>query len=773
VTSYSRRILAAMNGEVLPPPQMASDQLGQASGRRGQVQGSMPLVDNGAGQAPPDLVADSQTGQLFTTDGQPYLGRALFLQADNTVVDSQGRAVNLPALERAAGYNPDLVGQSAPANATAPAGSQTRGAGQPPPDIFTNNQGQIVTADGRPYLNRELYMQADQKVVDRQGNEVNLAELERAAGFAPPPAPAPPQYFRGANDQIVDIDGQPYLGVTMFLSGNQALDINGQQVDWDATIAAAGYDPDQDPVADQTEPSAPSLAVYGPDPTQTGIPQPETAQGESKPVGIVRNLLAVAGDYHRWRQSVQPPGGADATTASTKPQRKTRTANVPKLPTDKPRTRKTGQTQAQEPTQPRTRATKSTNVNPDLPVPGTRDMRITKAARTEFLGRKREILQTYKGEARLPREAQQLTEAQRTRMRTDVREHQVATKQFKEAYTKVQRWNKRDPGTLTTTEHRSMVRDQQTLELSQKQVQKSEAKLNDWYRKVGKKPVDTVVTVKSTKPAKPNAPVTPAAGPRQVTVSSATRKAFQTEWKMFTTENAQAMTMKKSLGSQLTATQQTRLRTDMQNHQLSQNHLTWKQSELQALQKIKPSKLTAVQQRQLTKNQQLVNLAEQNVQKTGAKVQAWETKLGHKLSVQNRNGKTEIGLGTKLSETKTGTRPATRPTTRTSTKGNVKPGARTQATHEPHSTGLKPITGRILPGLLALNDAYSLYQGVSHWNDTGNNEHYDDALRVGGSALSTYASVQAFRKGNLATGVGLHATGIAMNLLGQMTNDQD
>jgi hypothetical protein len=760
VLSYSRQIAAAMNGGEAPAPRMTSDQLGKTDAKRGQVPGSTPLVGNG--QAPPDLMINQETGQLFTEDGKPYLGKALFLQGDESVVDAQGNKVDLTALERAAGYNPDLLNQTGSTGATAPTGSQTQGAGQPPPEIFTGPQGNIVTADGKPYLGKALFIQEDQTVVDGQGNLVNLAELEQAAGYAPPPPPAPPQFYRGANDQVVDISGQPYLGVTMFIRGDQMVDGNGQQVDFDAVIAQAGYDPNQDPAPEATtDPGQqPDPNAYGP--AQTGAPQPEAGKGENKTTGIVRNLLAVAGDYRRWRAS-QAPADDAATASTTKPARQPRTTKVPPLPKNKG----TGKTQATTGTQTTTK-TKSTKVNPDSPVPGTRDMRITKAAQQDFRTRKEEILKSYSGQARLPREAQQLTDGQRVRMRNDVRQHQVASKQFKEAYVKVQKWNKRDPGTLTTTEHREMVRDQQTLELAQKQVQKTEVKLNEWNKKIGKKPVDTVVTIQTTKKTQTQ---TPAAGPRQVSVPNATRKAFQTEWQRFTAENTQTMSVKKTLGAKLTPAQQAKLTNDVQQHQLSKNHLTWKKAEVKTLE-TQTTKLTAAQQRRLAKNQQLVTLSERNVQKTTAKLQTWETKLGHKISVQNRNGKTEIGLGSKLGTT-------TKTTKTTSTKGTVKPGTakttsrtKTTAAHEP-SSSLKPITGRILPGLLAINDAYSLYQGISHWEDEGNTKHYDDAMRVGGAALSTYASVQAFRKGNLGAGIGIHATGVALNLLGQMTNDQD
>jgi hypothetical protein len=475
---------------------------------------------------------------------------------------------------------------------------------------------------------------------------------------------------------------------------------------------------------------------------------------------------------------------------------------VPQQPTSKPRTGKTGQTQAQEPA-PATTRSRSTQVNPDSPIPGTRDIRITKGARQDFRGRKIEIKQSYKGEARLPREAQQLTATQRTSMRHDVREHQVATKQFKEAFTKVQKWNKRDPGTLTTTEHRSMVRDQQMLDLAQKQVQKTETKLNGWYKKIGKKPIDTVVSVpgaqttkpaqgttptkptSGTKPAKPNAPSTPTPGPRPITVTPATQKAFQAEWQRFTAENGPVQPSVGKLSTQLTKQlnpqQRKSLISDLQKQQLSQSHVQWKQADVDALQKIKPSKMTPVQKRQLNRNQQLLTLSEQNLKKIDAKVATWETKLGRRLTVKDVKGQPEIGLGAKVGTTTkptgstkpTGTTTA-KPTPRTSAKGTVKPGARTQATNgAAPTTGLKPLNGKVLPGLLAINDAYSLYQGVSHWNDEGNTKHFDDALRVGGSAMSTYASVQAFRKGDFKNGIGLHATGLAMNLLGQMTNDQD
>jgi hypothetical protein len=758
VVSYSKQIVAAMGGTVAPGPQLSSDQLNKTGARQGQVPGSTSLVGNGGGQAPPNLVVDTQSGQLYSEDGQPYLGKALFLKGDETVVDAAGNAVDLASLERAAGYNPDLI--TAAASST-----QAYGNGQEPPEIFTGPQGNIVTADGQPYLGMQLFMQDDQTVVDGQGNQVNLAELEQAAGYAPPPPPAPPQYYRGPNDQLVDIAGQPYLGVTMFVRGDQVLDANGMEVDLNAVIAQAGYDPNAEAVPDAPlDPVQSDASMYPP----PGTPQTDLPQGEGKTGGIVRNLLALGGDYHRWRQSTLPPEPA----ATTKAKRKPRT-NVPPLPKDH-KSKKSGAVPAPATVKP-TAKTTSTKVNPDTPVPGTRDMRITRQAQQEFRARKQDILNSYSGTAKLPREALQLTDGQRTRMRLDVREHMTASKQFKEAFVSVQKWNKRDPGTLTTTEHRSMVRDQQTLEMAQKAVQKTETKINGWYKKIGKKPIDTVVTIPSTqkttpanKPTPAKKPTTPAAGPRQVAVPDAAKKAFQTEWKRFAAENAQSLTIKKTVGPKLTVAQRSRIVTDVEQHKLSQNHLSWKKAELKTLQKVPAAKLTPVQKRQLNRNQQLVQLAEQNVQTSTAKVQAWETKLGRKLTVvKGSGGKSEITLGNKLS-VKT-----------TSTKGTVKTGAvkptpRTKATAQTQATtGMKPLSGKVLPGLLAINDAYSLYQGIKHWDDEGNTAHHDDLMRVGGSAISTYASVQAFRKGNLAGGVGLHATGLALNLLGQMTNDQD
>jgi hypothetical protein len=473
VVSYSKQIVAAMGGTVSPGPQLSSDQLNKTGARQGQVPGSTALVGNGGGQAPPNLVVDTQSGQLYSEDGQPYLGKALFLKGDETVVDAAGNAVDLAALERAAGYNPDLI-------TAATGGTQAYGNGQEPPEIFTGPQGNIVTADGQPYLGMQLFMQDDQTVVDGQGNQVNLAELEQAAGYAPPPPPAPPQFYRGPNDQLVDIAGQPYLGVTMFVRGEQVLDANGMAVDLNAVIAQAGYDPNAEAVPDAPlDPVQTDASQYPP----PGAPQTDLPKGEGKGFGIVRNLLALGGDYHRWRQSTLPP----EPDATTKAKRKPRT-NVPPLPKDH-KSRKSGAAPAPTTVKP-TAKTKSTKVNPDAPVAGTRDMRITRQAQQEFRARKQDILNSYSGTAKLPREALQLTDGQRTRMRIDVREHMTASKQFKEAFVNVQKWNKRDPGTLTTTEHRSMVRDQQTLEMAQKAVQKTEVKINGWYKKIGKKPID-------------------------------------------------------------------------------------------------------------------------------------------------------------------------------------------------------------------------------------------------------------------------------------------
>lgn len=108
------------------------------------------------------------------------------------------------------------------------------------------------------------------------------------------------------------------------------------------------------------------------------------------------------------------------------------------------------------------------------------------------------------------------------------------------------------------------------------------------------------------------------------------------------------------------------------------------------------------------------------------------------------------------------------------TPGTTQPGAGAQQPQPsaPNSTRVA-ITSRIIPAALLANDAYNLYQGIKHWDDEGNERKWDDAMRIGGSAVSAIASAQALKSGNMARGVTMHMTGLALNTFGMIFNDRD
>lgn len=81
--------------------------------------------------------------------------------------------------------------------------------------------------------------------------------------------------------------------------------------------------------------------------------------------------------------------------------------------------------------------------------------------------------------------------------------------------------------------------------------------------------------------------------------------------------------------------------------------------------------------------------------------------------------------------------------------------------------------GRIFPAIMLASDGYSVYNGVRHLNDAGNTRQWDDALRIGGNAVSAVGDVLAFRRGHIGTAVATHAAGLVVNTLGTIFNDQD
>ena len=783
---YGRQIAAAM-GPDENAPSMGQDHVGSGS-QRGPATTSMALH----GKPLPELQADTQTGQLFA-DGKPYLGKQLFLQADNTVLDAQGKQVDLTALEKAAGYDTG-DGTTAATGATQP--TQPAATGKQTPEIYTESDGRIVTADHKPYLGLELYMKPDQSVVDKAGNPVNLAQLEQQAGYAPPAAPAPPMMYRGTNDQLVGTDGKAYLGVAMFVRGDQVVDANGQSIDLDATIASAGFDPKQtpsDPPA--TTPPGP-IPVVGAQPTApaaTGA-MPEAPKGEGRAGGIIRNLIAGGLDYRRWRAAVAPP--AVDPTAATTGKRTRKVSDTPPLPKTKAgttkRPAKTGETQSTrkngkiEPevslpggrkkvpigkaitTEPKTTnktTGKTTGKTSPTTTPegGVRKVRITPESRKAFQKQLREIQKTSTSKPiTLPREARKLTANQRTQLKTALQEHQTASKALVKSEAQVRKWNSRDPEILTTSEFRQMTRDKQLAQLAKERVEATTGKIKTFETKIGK----TLIKTTSTK--------TPINGVREVRITPAARKEFQTQ---FTQAKSAAATPRLPAGlTGLTKVQKTRLTADLQEHRVAVKQVATTTSALKKWNNQQPETLSTTEFRQMTRDQQVAELAKQRLAKTSGKIKTWEEKTGKSLLKETTTQERTIKPISKTTKQRPLKPLAENTRTRktagtTSTKGGIKPSGKAEPAVK--TSALSAIGGRIIPGLLLANDAYSLYQGVNHWSDAGNERKYDDVLRIAGASASAIGDAQGFRKGNLGAGIKLSVTGLALNTLGQMLNDQD
>lgn len=81
--------------------------------------------------------------------------------------------------------------------------------------------------------------------------------------------------------------------------------------------------------------------------------------------------------------------------------------------------------------------------------------------------------------------------------------------------------------------------------------------------------------------------------------------------------------------------------------------------------------------------------------------------------------------------------------------------------------------GKVMPALMLASDGYSVYKGIKHWNDPGNDRKWDDALRIAGSATSAAGDIMAFKKGNIKAAIATHAAGLVINTVGSLFNDLD
>jgi hypothetical protein len=125
----------------------------------------------------------------------------------------------------------------------------------PPPPLFTNDQGQVVTGDGQPYLGMTIYQDAQTGAYhDGQGTIIDLEaeELRRGIGVSAQGQPgatatAPGQEAVDPNAAMVDYEkldasgrpqvvypnGEPYLGRELFVdeATGAIFDKQGQSVD--------------------------------------------------------------------------------------------------------------------------------------------------------------------------------------------------------------------------------------------------------------------------------------------------------------------------------------------------------------------------------------------------------------------------------------------------------------------------------------------------------------------------------------------------------------
>lgn len=122
----------------------------------------------------------------------------------------------------------------------------------PPPELYTNDKGLVVTADGQPYLGLEIYA-TQNGYQDAQGNPVNLEAVEAQYGIGVPaqtggtqgtgqapqaedPNAAMVDYGKvdaKGRPQIVYPNGEPYLGKELFVdeASGAVYDKQGNAVD--------------------------------------------------------------------------------------------------------------------------------------------------------------------------------------------------------------------------------------------------------------------------------------------------------------------------------------------------------------------------------------------------------------------------------------------------------------------------------------------------------------------------------------------------------------
>ncbi|MBC7544439.1 MAG: hypothetical protein H7338_17090 [Candidatus Sericytochromatia bacterium] len=80
----------------------------------------------------------------------------------------------------------DLTSPQVADTATAMAAAQNTA-----PELFVNEQNRIVTADGQPYMNTEMYLGENDQIVDAQGKSIDLVALEGQPGAPTGGAQAP------------------------------------------------------------------------------------------------------------------------------------------------------------------------------------------------------------------------------------------------------------------------------------------------------------------------------------------------------------------------------------------------------------------------------------------------------------------------------------------------------------------------------------------------------------------------------------------------------
>src|SRR5690606_34630117 len=80
--------------------------------------------------------------------------------------------------------------------------------------------------------------------------------------------------------------------------------------------------------------------------------------------------------------------------------------------------------------------------------------------------------------------------------------------------------------------------------------------------------------------------------------------------------------------------------------------------------------------------------------------------------------------------------------------------------------------GRIVPSLLLGLDLYGVYPGLKGRNAPGNERKWDDALRIGGNAVSAAGNVMTLKRGDITNGLRTVMAGIVLSTAGNIANDQ-